>query len=91
MVSLKALYSLNCVVNLFWAHNAKCMQELGYELCKADPLLWMKPETRPEDKFEYYSYILCYVDDILCIHHDPDDVSNKLNHCVQLKQGTKLK
>ena len=38
----------------------------------------MKAQYRPEDKLQYYSYILCYANDILCIH-DPDDVLNKLN------------
>ena len=51
------------------------MQELGHQSCVADLDLWIKAEYRPEDKFEYYTY----VDDILCIHLDPDDVLNKLN------------
>ena len=37
----------------------------------------MKIDHRPEDKLEYFSYILCYVDDILCIYHDPDNVLNQ--------------
>ena len=45
----------------------------------------MKAQYRPEDKLEYYSYILHYVDDILCIHHDPDDILSKLNGYVPLK------
>jgi hypothetical protein len=45
------------------------MRELGYESCKADADVWLKAETRP-DGFKYYSYVLCYVDDVLCIHHD---------------------
>ena len=52
------------------------------------PDLWKKPKTRLEDKFEYYSYILCYVDEILCIHHNPDDVLKKLNHYLPLKPGS---
>ena len=48
----------------------------------------MKTETRSEDKLEYYLYIICYVDDILCIHHDPDTVLNKLNRYVPLKPGS---
>ena len=77
------------------------MQELGYESCKADPDLWWMPVTWSHDKFEYYSYILCYMDDVVCIHNDPDDVLNKLNCFVLLKYclvgssdmylGTKLK
>ena len=48
----------------------------------------MKPESRLEYKLEYNSYILCYVDDIFCIHHDPYDVLNKLNGYVPLKPGS---
>ena len=71
----------------FRAHLAECINALGYQSHKADPDLWWKPETRPQDKFEYYSYTLHYVDDILFIHHNPDGVLNKLNGYVQLKPG----
>ena len=33
----------------------------------------------PHDEFEYYSIIICYVYESLCIHHSPDDVLNKFN------------
>ena len=46
------------------------MEFLGYESCMADPDLWLVPEIRPKDGVKYYSYLLCYVDDILCIHHN---------------------
>ena len=39
------------------------MRHLGYTPCKADPDLWFKPMTRPDDEFQYYVYILLYVDD----------------------------
>ena len=48
----------------------------------------MKTEYRPEDKLEYSSYILSYVDDILCIHHNSDNVLNKLNGFMPLKPGS---
>ena len=48
----------------------------------------MKAQYKPGDELKYYSYILCYVDDILCIHHDPDDVLNKQNKNVPLKPGS---
>ena len=37
-----------------------------------------------EEEGEHYSYNLCYVDDILYISHDPDDILNKLNWYVPL-------
>ena len=48
----------------------------------------MKAQYRSEDKLQYYSYILCYVDDILWIRHDPDDVLNKLDGYVLFKPGS---
>jgi hypothetical protein len=61
------------------------MQDMGYVSCKADPDIWLKAETRPDDGTRYYSYILCYVDDILCIHHDTMKVLGKINTCLPLK------
>ncbi len=77
------------------------MQQMGYTSCKADPDLWLKAVTRPEDNVRYYAYILCNVDDILCIHHDPMSVMGEINKYLPLKPssvgdpdiylGTKLK
>ena len=58
-----------------------------YRSCKADPDLWLKPEMRPEDGVKYYSYILCYVDDILCIHHNADSMLQWLLKSFLLKPG----
>ena len=41
--------------------------------------------TRPEDHVGYYTYILCYVDNILCIHHDPITVMGEINKYLPLK------
>ena len=50
------------------------MKSLGFKSCKADPDLWLKPEIIPEDGVKYCSYLLCYVGDILCIHHNADSI-----------------
>ena len=54
----------------------------------ADPDLWLKPELRLSNGSEYYSYILCYVDDILCIRHDSMAVLNKLEKYFKLNPGS---
>ena len=69
----------------FHAHLAKCMRNLSYTSCKADPDIWYKSSIQPDDNFHYYSYILCYVDDILCIHHDAMLVLNCIHHYLPLK------
>ncbi len=61
---------------------------MGYTSCKADPDLWLKAMTRPEDNVPYYAYILCYVDDILCIHHDPLSVMSEINGYLSLKPSS---
>jgi hypothetical protein len=58
---------------------------MGYTSCKADTDLWLKTMTRPEDNVHYYAYILCYVDNILCIHHDPMSVMKEINGYLPLK------
>jgi hypothetical protein len=60
------------------------MCQMGYTSCKANPDLWLKAVTRPEDNVHYYAYILCYVDDILFIHHKPMSVMNKINGYLPL-------
>jgi hypothetical protein len=61
------------------------MRQMGYSSCKADPDLWLKAVTRPDDNVRYYAYILCYVDDILCIHHDPMSVKTGHRYLKQLQ------
>jgi hypothetical protein len=98
---VRALYGLKSAGAAFCTHLASFMRQMGYASCKADPDLWYKTETRPDDNFRHYAYILCYVDDILCVHHDPMTVFNLINGYMPLKPslvdnpdiylGTKLK
>ena len=67
---VRALYSLKSSGAYFWYHLGCCMQGLGYEPCPGDLDLWTKAEVRPDDKYEYYSHILCYVYRIMVIRHD---------------------
>ena len=63
---VRALYGLKSAGASYRRHISDCMRHLGYDSCKADPDLWMKRMVRPDDGFEYYAYILLYVDDALC-------------------------
>jgi Reverse transcriptase (RNA-dependent DNA polymerase) len=76
---VRALYGLKSAGASFSRHLANCMRHLGYTRCKADPDLWMKAATRPEDDFQYYAYILLYIDDVLCISHDSVGEIRKLD------------
>ncbi len=83
-----ALYGLKSAGAAFPAHLASFMHQMGYTSCKADPDLWLKAVTRPEDNVQYYAYILCYVDDILCIRHSPMSVISKINGYLPLKPSS---
>ena len=41
--------------------------------------------VRPSDRSEYYTYILLYVDDILCIHQYVESVLTKVDRYFKLK------
>ena len=70
MIIRKALYGLKSSGAAFRAHLAETLYELSYKPTKADPDVWIRPATK-SDGFEYYEMVLVYVDDILCISHDP--------------------
>jgi hypothetical protein len=55
---VRALYGPKGSGASYRNHISDCMRHLQYEPCKADPDLWMKPMTRPEDDFQYYAYVL---------------------------------
>ncbi len=73
-IVVRALYGLKRAGASFCNHLADCMRCLGFAPCLADPDLWMRAEVRPSDGFEYYAYVLLYVDYVLVIHHDAEDV-----------------
>jgi hypothetical protein len=81
----RALYGLKSAGAAFCTHLASFMCQMSYTSCKADPDLWYKAETRPVDNFRYYAQILNYVDNILCIHHDPMTVLNLIDGYMPLK------
>ena len=63
------------------------MSGLGYIPYLVDPGLWLKAETKG-DGTVYYSYILCYVDDILVVHHDARLVLDYIDKFMKLKEGS---
>ena len=64
------------------------MKGLGYTPCLADLDLWYKAEVRPDDGFEYYSYIICYVDDILVIRQDSLYILKRIDSYFKLNPAS---
>jgi hypothetical protein len=61
---------------------------LGWKPCLADRDLWMKEETRPDDGVKYWAYILIYVDDILCVNHEPGTSLDHIDKYFKMKPGS---
>ena len=71
----------------FRSHLATCMKSMGYETSKAYPDLWLKLESIPEDEIQYYSYLLCNLDNKHLIDHNADGVLQHLHQSFPLKPG----
>ncbi|KAI2494563.1 hypothetical protein MHU86_19978 [Fragilaria crotonensis] len=87
-IIVRALYGLKSAGASFRNHLADCMRHLGWESCKADPDVWMKPEVRKDDGYKYYAYCLLYVDDILVVHHDGLRALQEIDHYFKTKPGS---
>ena len=75
MIIVRALYGLKSSGAAFRALLAETLHDLGYTPSLADQDVWLRPEVK-ENGFEYYEVILCYVDDVLSISHDPMKTMN---------------
>jgi hypothetical protein len=85
---VRSLCGFNSAGAVFRNHLEECMKHLGWNPCRADRDLWMKAETRPDDGVLYWAYILIYVDDILCVHHDHGAPLAKLDEYFKIKEGS---
>jgi hypothetical protein len=84
MIVKKALYGLKSSGAAFRAHLAETLYDLNYKPTKADPDVWIRPAMKA-DGFKYYEMVLVYVDDILCVSHDPKATMSGLQATFKLK------
>jgi hypothetical protein len=85
---VRALYGLKSSRSSFIKHWAERMNHLGWHPCRADNDFWMKAETRPNDGVLYWAYMFIYVDDILCVHHDPGSPLAKMDEYFKMNEGS---
>ena len=88
MIVFRALYGLKSRGAAWRAMLAETLTDLGYKQSRADMDVWMKPETNPVTKQEYYAYILVYVDDLLHLHHNPEAFMKELQGVYRLKDDS---
>ena len=84
MIVKKALYGLKGSGAAFRAHFAEKLHDIGFIPTCADPDVWRRQAVKP-DGFEYYEYILCYVDDLLAISHDAQKVLKSVQDTFKFK------
>ena len=84
---VRALYGLKSSGARWHDTFAATLRTAGFEACWADPDVWMRKARKP-DGTPYWEYILCYVDDVLVISHDPNAVMNFLSGHYTLKKDS---
>jgi hypothetical protein len=70
MIVVRALYGLKSSGAAFRSFLAETLIDIGFKPSFADPDVWMRPAMK-SNGFKYWELVLCYVDDLLCIHEDP--------------------
>ena len=66
---------------------AASLRDAGFASCKTDPNVWMKAAVK-QNGDKYWAYILCYVDNLLVISHQPQEVMDFLSKRYTLKEGS---
>jgi hypothetical protein len=86
-IIVRALYGLKSSGARFRDHLSAIIREQGFVNSKADADVWMRKAVKP-DGFEYWEYILCYVDDVLVISHAAQTLIDDLGKHVPYKEGS---
>ena len=82
-IIVRALYGLKSSGANFRAHLCECMAALEYKPCLSDPDIWLTAQHR--GGIDSYSYIFCYVDDIMVIHHYSRPILDRIDKFMYLK------
>ncbi len=75
---VRALYGLKSSGAAWHTHFAQSLTDLGFKPTRADPDVWLRPQTR-QDNSKYYEYFLVYVDDCLVISENPQSILDSLH------------
>jgi len=84
MIIVRALYGLKSSGAAWHATFAQKLIEMGYRSTKADPDVWIHSAVKPNGE-KYYEMLLVYVDDILCVSHEPDCTMSQIKELYRLK------
>ena len=84
----RALYGLKTAAAAWRSHfQDTIINVLGYKPTYVDGDVYMKERTR-KDGSKYYSYLIIYVDDVLCIDEDPKTIIDHIASVYRVKDGS---
>ena len=84
MKVVRAWYGLKSSGASWHAMLSQTMMDMKYTRCKPDHDVWYRPAINPNG-FDYYEYVLIFVDNILNISHDTEVTMETLGNLYQLK------
>ena len=84
MIVRMALYGLKSSGAAFRSKLASVIWDMGYRATQGDPDVWIRPSKNGKG-VEYYEMILCYVDDVIAISHDPMRSIDGIRRVFKLK------
>jgi len=86
---VRALYGLTSSGAAWHSLLAELIHSMGFTPSLADPDVWYRAATKA-DGFDYYEYLIVYVDDILVLLHAPKDIMAMLSKLYRLKEEPTL-
>jgi hypothetical protein len=84
MIVKMALYGLKSSGAAFRSKLAGVLHDMNYRPSLADPDVWLRAATKPCG-FEYYEMVLCYVDDVMVVGHEPGRTIDGIQAVFKLK------
>ena len=81
---VRSLHGLKSAGASYRHHLATCMEHLGFESCKTNPDVWLRP-NKDHAGHEFYEYVLIYTDDLLTIGKDPNMILRRIDKYFELK------
>ena len=85
IIITRVLYGLKSSGAVWRSHLAQTLRDMNFKSSYADPDVWMRVAYKEGGRC-FYEYVLCYVDDLLCISADPAAILGHVEQTYRLKE-----
>ena len=83
----RALYGSKSAASSWRAAISKCIEGMGFKMCRADNDVWMR-KGKNSKGLDVWEYILVYSDDLLCVANNPKSILLQIHGHYKLKDGS---